>query len=383
MPALTDAKILEAIQKGEIKGITLDTNVFHRRDYNLQATVLTNLAVFTRHGIPVVFPDAVAAEVKKHLSEQLLSTDAALSKAVKEYTKKWRLDFKDRDAIIKIAGTGRDGAKEAADQWSKFNSSLKATAIPADGNMRISDLMEAYFAVTPPFENTAEKKEEFPDAVALMSLDGWAQAQGGLILAVSHDNGWQEYGDSSKAVVVIDDIRKAYSAINQSVQYLASKVVDNLTAEKAPKLDRRIIDAIQGRLDDLDFEVEAESYLSVDATPESAWVEKVAYSSDSSAIDYDDDTIAVAFLVTATIEANAEFVLSVRDDGEDHALDTVYETVKRDIDFEVVVTIPRSTAEDPDVLDFELNLSRITFNFGYLQPFEREGREYYENQGGD
>jgi hypothetical protein len=380
VPALTEEQILEAIQKGEIKGVTLDTNVFHRRDYNLQAPILTNLTVFPRHGIPIIFQDTVAAEVKKHLSEQLGSTDATLSKAIKEYTKKWRLDFKNRDEIIRLAASGRSADKEAASQWNNFSSVLKATTVLADGNMRIADLLDAYFSVTPPFENSAEKKEEFPDAIALMSLDGWAQSQAGLVLAVSHDNGWQAYGETSKAIVVVDDIRKAYSAINQSVQYLASKIVDNLTTDKAPKLDRRIIDAIQARLDDVDFEVEAESYLSVDGTPESAWVEKVTYSSDSSAIDYDDDTITVAFLATATIEAHAEFVLSVRDDGEDHPLDTLYEAVKRDIDFEVVITIPRNAGDEPDILAFEVNLSRLSFNFGYLQPFEREGREYLESQ---
>jgi hypothetical protein len=40
-------------------------------------------------------------------------------------------------------------------------------------NVRTSDVVDAYFQLAPPFSAAGKNKAEFPDAIALMSLERW------------------------------------------------------------------------------------------------------------------------------------------------------------------------------------------------------------------
>jgi hypothetical protein len=372
MPKLSEAEIITAIEKGDLRGLSLDTNVFHRPDYNLQAATLRKLAIFYLHKIEVVFPEVIAGEIRTHMTGQLDTTAVNLNKALEEYTKKWRLDFKKRDDANALCGLGAKPDATVAQYWAEFLKQIAGTEFSPNGQVSVSELTDMYFAAAAPFETKTEKKHEFPDAIALLSLEAWAKNKKCLLLAVSADKGWQKYGESSACVAVIDDIHKVYAIINRSAQSVAMAVVNALGQGKAPKLDGQITDAIQSRLDDLDFEIEAESYLSIDSQPDSAVVGKVSYPANPSVLEIEDEQITLAVLVTAAVEVSASFDLSVRDDGEDHHIDSTSETIIRDVEFEVVVTIPKEAQEDPDVLDLELSRGRLSFDFGYLEPFERE-----------
>jgi hypothetical protein len=372
MPKLSEDEIINAIENGELRALSLDTNVFHRPDYNLQAATLRKLAIFYLHGIEIIFPEVIAGEIRSHIAGQLRTTDADLEKALEKYTKKWRLDFKVRDDTQKACGLGTNPEDTATDYWKAFLKEVQGAEFGPDGLISVSEMMRMYFTTAAPFEQKADKKNEFPDAIALLSLEAWAASKGCLLLAISQDGGWRAYGENSKAIVVLPDIHQAYAIINRSAQAIAMAIVDLLAQKKAPDLDHRIIDVIQRRLDDLDFDVEAESYLSIDAQPENAVVNGVSYFANPSVLEVDADQVTFAILVTASIEVSAEFTLSVREDGENHAIDATSETITRDVEFEVVITVPKVATEDPEVLDIEINRSRLKFQFGYLEPFARE-----------
>ena len=69
-------------------------------------------------------------------------------------------------------------------------------------------LIAMYFEPSPPFEGTGKKKNEFPDAIALITLEDWAREPEKKILAVSKDHGWVSFAEKSEFI----DINKELPA---------------------------------------------------------------------------------------------------------------------------------------------------------------------------
>jgi hypothetical protein len=69
--------------------------------------------------------------------------------------------------------------------------------------------MKLYFETKAPFEGAKDKKSEFPDAIALISLENWAEENGLNLIAVSADKGWKAFSDNSTRIKVIDNLPAA------------------------------------------------------------------------------------------------------------------------------------------------------------------------------
>jgi hypothetical protein len=77
--------------------------------------------------------------------------------------------------------------------------------------VKISQLIEAYFTVKPPFAPTKEKKSEFPDAIALFSLEAFALEHDVRILVVSKDRGWVDFAERTDRIKVVSELSEALS----------------------------------------------------------------------------------------------------------------------------------------------------------------------------
>ena len=66
---------------------------------------------------------------------------------------------------------------------------------------------------SPPFEEPDKKKHEFPDAIALLSLEEWAEVNKTRILAVSCDRGWAAFAAESEWIVVDSDLASALAEL--------------------------------------------------------------------------------------------------------------------------------------------------------------------------
>jgi hypothetical protein len=96
-------------------------------------------------------------------------------------------------------------------QLQNFISATKSEIIPYE-NISLKYLMTSYFKTEAPFR-TGKKKYEFPDAVAIYSLDKWAQTNRKKIIAISCDTDWMMFGEKNqkywKCVPSIEEAVKA------------------------------------------------------------------------------------------------------------------------------------------------------------------------------
>lgn len=87
MPVLTIDQLQELVDEARLGAISVDTNVFHRFGYNLEAASLLALAQFPAHGIIHLVTDIVSGEVRAHMVENEAKVAADLRAALRRYAK--------------------------------------------------------------------------------------------------------------------------------------------------------------------------------------------------------------------------------------------------------------------------------------------------------
>ncbi len=114
-----------------------------------------------------------------------------------------------------------DPSKIARERLVSFLREIGAERI-SEQNASMTEIVQMYFSGRAPFALTGKKKAEFPDGIALLSLEQWARENGKEILAVSGDKGWAEYAEKSPCITVVSDLGIALSSLHQQATAMAT-----------------------------------------------------------------------------------------------------------------------------------------------------------------
>ena len=371
MPIFTDDELREAIAEGSIRAVSLDTNVFHQLGYDLNVATLRKLDQFKETNISVIFSEIIVREVKKHISDKAEETRSNLASSLRKYQKRWRAGF-DFDQVSRTVGIDGDPVELASNQVSEFIDQIGASIVPVNGNVEIDDLTGRYFDIKSPFENNAKKKAEFPDAMALLSLEAWAMRHGGFVLLVSVDSGWQKFAEESERLICLKSIEVALDHFNDAGRFVADQAVSMLRNGAAEDLTSEVDTTIQARLDDNDFSIEADSHLSLDWDGMYATLQhwEVAEFSHPRIIASDDETVTFAINLSCIVEFTADFYFSVYDSvDKDHVNMGSEEFSKENtIQLSAVLSIGRELDPEPELIEASITTQRIEADFGYIEP---------------
>jgi hypothetical protein len=104
-------------------------------------------------------------------------------------------DSEVKDSYLKFCAALKN-KKASPTSCDKFIAQTNTTVVPYI-NVSLEYVMTAYFDTIAPFQ-TGKKKREFPDAVALFSLDKWAEENNRRIAAISCDNDWLTFAELNR-----------------------------------------------------------------------------------------------------------------------------------------------------------------------------------------
>ena len=371
MPIFTDDELRNAIAEGSIRGISLDTNIFHKLGYDLDVATLRKLDQFKETNISVIFSEIIVREVKKHISEKAEETRTNLTSSLRKHQKRWNAGF-DFEQVSRTVGIDGDPVELASNQVSEFVDQVGASIVPVNGNVDIDDLTSRYFDTKAPFENNAKKKAEFPDAMALLSLETWAMRHGGFVLLVSDDSGWQKFAEKSERLICLKSIEVALDHFNDAGRFVADQAVSMIRNGAAGELTSEVDTTIQARLDDNDFSIEADSHLSLDWDGMYAALQhwEISDFPHPRIIASDDETVTFTIDLSCIVEFTADFSFSVYDSiDKDHVNMGSEEFSKENtIQLSAVLTISRDLAPEPDLIEASITTQRIVADFGYIEP---------------
>jgi hypothetical protein len=175
MPDLSEAEIRAKIADGTIFGLSIDTAIFDKYGCNLDFAVLSKLNQFKGSSTTILFSEVVVNEIKNHIARDAHETQRELKRAIRNQGKRWKTGL-NMAKLPDVLALSADPAKVAEDQLKDYIAAVVGEVVSASGSVDISgELLRRYFASEPPFENNDQKKHEFPDGFALLSLEAIAQ----------------------------------------------------------------------------------------------------------------------------------------------------------------------------------------------------------------
>lgn len=380
---MTTDQIKLKIESGEIKAITLDTNIFDQKQNGLEYGLLRQLEQFNDSITTVVFSDVVLREVESHIKEAAANSQADLRAALKSVGNAWQVSKDIRTETLNSyfgASSPEDIAKKRV---CDFVERAGGEIVEVGETVNLHELMERYFAPKPPFAERKEKKNEFPDALALMSLEHWAEDNGQKILVVTKDGDWEAYCESSEWLIAISGLQEALTLFqSQTAEYVCQQLVEGIRGEDPLEFVDAIERAIYYDLESqFDFNPFADSHMGV----ETSWSPEVSIGEVSiqdlngegfylNPIRFTQDQLIVAVAVDVQVDFSCDFNFFVYDsiDKEDVPMGSTSAETSMDLVVEVLVTLGGEMPVCDEVQDVEIMKQRVDVDFGYIDPFQHE-----------
>jgi len=366
MPNFTQEQIEGLVDTGKIIGLTLDTTEFFHVGYNYEAPSFKALAQFDGGEIKVIFSEVVLNEVHADLRDDIEKKAENVRTGLRQTNKAARLGL-DVEALISNLSLP-DASDRSLDLLNVFIDRIGAHRVPVDDGVTARKLHDLYFAAEPPFSKRPEKKNEFPDAMALLSLEHWAEARDGYVLAISGDNDWKAYAAKSQRIICASQLAPALSLFNRSDAVVAGRLSRNMSAGSTLQLNSLMENVLHSIVET--FEVEANAPFSYEVDDEYGAIKEWSIENDSfDVIASDEDTVTIAFTVNVVATFTASFTFEVRD-----SIDRDYVTVggaqpskNETFGLQIVVTVDREDdSPDPVILEIEAEGPPIAVDFGYV-----------------
>ena len=369
MPEPSEEVLSAEIAAGFIGAITLDTNIFDGYGDDLRHKILLSLRQFNGTNIELLFSDVVATEVKAHIAKQAGDSVAAVLKELKNHRQVWRC-VESTSELGSSAHLTHDPKEFADEQWRTFAEATQATILVARDLVRIDELMNRYFSGAPPFAKEGKKKAEFPDAIALLSLEQWAKDHGKKILVISNDADWQSFADASDYLFCLKETPKALDHFNREAQFIAQRTFAFLLAARTSDSWNEIESAVELFVDDNSWEIEiSASAYDPQATMQGGVLQHWQPKSAPLVIASNDDEIVFAVDLECILSFEASLDWYIYADGDWHSVGHSTNATTEDTHvLQFAFTCSRKIETEPEVNEVVVASQPFTVDFGYVDP---------------
>jgi hypothetical protein len=198
--------------------ITLDNSILKGRGYNLYNGLLAQMSQFKESPVMVLQTDVVHNEAVKHLGVSIKEARYKIKNLLRTAGLRLRVQPDAIDSAEKLLSVDGSDAKIAEVWLEEYYESIGAEILYTGKYTDLSELLNMYFSNEAPFAADGNKKNEFPDAIALLALEKWASDNNKNIVAVSEDSDWMRYSEGSDRITVIrslDDALQQFQSQNR------------------------------------------------------------------------------------------------------------------------------------------------------------------------
>lgn len=357
--------------------LTFDSQTVYTNSFRLGSGLLKELTSLSDKKFPVVLSQVVMAEIAKGFHHYLREE---IDRLRTTQAKLHELGIANHEHP-KFADTSDDPQDIAKKRLDLFWKHLGATPISPD-LVPVSKALELYFSERPPFRSKG-KKAEFPDAIALLSLEAYARREGQKILAISGDKDWADFCETSDWIDLVPTVREALKPIFKQIdaqrEQIATRAINRavqLVGEINAKSNVRLASEFKAKL------AEALALASVEGEangPYEAQGDQVEFLLKDYELDTSESAIGFATFSqrdeVATVElpgrilvdASAFFSLLYWDGVDREYLDmgSSRETISTWVDTRLIVRIKMGELPEIDVV--ELVELPDTLDFGYVE----------------
>lgn len=370
--------------------ITIDNSTFKSEGYKFDEGLLAQMKQFKESPVRVLQTDIVHNEAINHIGQEITKTRTAIGQTLRSANKQLKIKSDVIENARKLLSIDGSEAEIAEARLEEYYELIGAEIIDSEKYTDLSLLTRMYFSTEAPFEDKKDKKNEFPDAIALLALEGWAERNDINIIAVSEDNGWKNYSEDSNRITLVSSLDEAlekFQPHNKVASIIKNIRKDSLLDNNnhvLQKIEQAIIDSIDG----YDIWIEASSYLSFEWEETSAAYISHYLDKDTEGfvkirvISINDESIVLKVGTTVKVEVEASFDFSVRDsiDKDYVGIGTNVCTTIEDYHTDILLTLTGDFSQDFDNIEFsdiEVLETIGQANFGEIEP---DWKSEYEDE---
>jgi hypothetical protein len=248
------------VRAGEFGAITLDTSIFHAQGLRLESGLLKQLEQFHDSSTKLILSEIVKEETLSHLMEKARNAQKEIEKALKQAKEHWRIKDQDIEKIKEIIFGESEAQEVVFDRFNQFAELASLEIVEAQNHVMVGDLIQKYFKARPPFSETGKKKNEFPDAIALMSLETWASKNQTKIIVVTSDNDWKSFCKDSERLIAVDDFAGALGLFQlQDADDICKYLSEKYEKGELEDVKEAISNALEYQMSDLEIYPEVTS----------------------------------------------------------------------------------------------------------------------------
>lgn len=295
--------------------ISIDTSIFDQYSLNLEGGLFAQLSQFRGGTHKLILADIVVAEVRQHMILQAERVLEQLELALRNSKKYFLISDKSKQEADSLTAN-LVGATIAVDaRIAAMRGRTEFETVPAH-HAKIEDILDRYFKSSPPFDIATDKKNEFPDAIALLSLEKWAETHDARVILVSKDRGWANYAKTSSRLDWVSDLASALQRVQDDIAEVESDVhrrLREIDEGGDSHQDRRLMhDEISRQLSDRFIIAEANSAYTLTSDYAEISLKALEFlgardSYDTKIVNLEKDKVVVRLTIEATVHATATF----------------------------------------------------------------------------
>lgn len=372
MPTYDKGTVESYISSLQICAISLDTSIFDSLQLGLESGLLSRLSQFKHTNIKFVLSELVKNELFEHLKINLEETKTSFKQKLRlagdnwQYGKKERLELEEKMFSL-------DTTEMATKRLEDFKV-LSEFELASVDLVSIRELINMYFNIKPPFETKKDKKSEFPDATALLSLEAWCKKNKTKMIVVSKDHGWKKFSEASDSLFYLDDLAECMSVFNNNARFMVERFSLAVAEGGFPDLIDLISDSVQTKLMEQELEVQASGSAEIDISWVETEIKSIAFSdTDMVAVGYNGNILIVSLEVDVNTNVTAHMSWSVWDsvDRESIAIGTDMQTQNHTLKANIILELTGDFERTPLEVDIgEVEVVSLTDNvdFGDISP---------------
>jgi hypothetical protein len=374
-------QVIDAINNGRIAAVTIDTTVFDSKQKDFRRTDFRSISQVRTRKTPILITDVIASEMMAHLEVEAAETQRALKTALRNNNFRW---FRQSPAGEHTAlFINKDPADFAKSEFADFVKAVGAEIIKvADTPDGLAELFRRYFALQTPFAKKESRKQEFPDAAALLCLEEYAKEKGKLVICVAQDKAWKDFAAKSDHLVTVFPLTEVLGIYSEAYKDadLADKIVELWHDGKEKDFEDAVRDAIVERLTYVDYHIDADCSVEFEAEPMDAELKEILMGTLTSPVVLAADKDMVTFSIEVDIKADfeAHFYFSVWDsvDRESVSVGSEYVETTTDVPIHLTIVADRDVTDGIVFHEIEVSQKVFTVDFGYVDAFPAEEPEY-------
>lgn len=376
MPIISLEDLRNTVRNGAVCRFSVDTSIFVQNRFRFSAEPLQGLNL-AHDKFQFILPRIIYDEILKKYKEYLDKEKNISTESLKK--------LPSSDNITNCLSFLNEMHTETTCRET-FDHFLKNKQdIVFDNKIDLDLLLRLYFNSRPPFGKKEDKKHEFPDAIALQSLEIFAEENKCTIVVISKDTDWKNYCEKSPRLLAIDYdknlLRECLFIFKAEVKYtqLENDVNKYITSRKFSKPLKHISGIISAFFDDSSvIECEASTYLLYEIEVLSIDVNFIDFKNSKwTVIDKNNEIITVNGLVPVLITCHANVDLSTWDsvDKEYIGIDNIEKEKTEEVLIEINIRLFLEDGEklcDTSYEDCNIISKNFYIDLGEVDPFNDE-----------